>query len=76
MILRPIILSQSLAVFLSFLIMGVPAAGGPDLVTFGFQRFDERFHADNEFMRIESFKKSQRAYAQLMHALVGQPKRD
>ena len=54
----------------------VPAAGGPDLVTFGFQRSDEGFHADNEFMRIESFKKGQRAYAQLIHALVGQPKRN
>jgi len=52
----------------------VPEAGGPPLVTFGFQRSDEGFHADNEFMRIASFKKGQRAYARLLHALVGQPK--
>ena len=54
----------------------VPQAGGPNLVTFGFQRSDEGFHADNEFMRIDSFKKAQRAYAQLLHALVGQPPRE
>ena len=53
----------------------VPQAGGPDLITFGFQRSDEGFHADNEFMRIDSFRKGQRAYAQLLHALVGQPPR-
>jgi len=54
----------------------VPQAGGPNLVTFGFQRSDEGFHADNEFMRIESFRKAQRAYARLLHALVGQPPRE
>ncbi len=54
----------------------VPEAGGPNLVTFGFQRSDEGFHADNEFMRIASFRKGQRAYARLLHALVGQPKRE
>ena len=54
----------------------VPEAGGPNLVTFGFQRSDEGFHADNEYLRIESFKKGQRAYAQLLHALVGQPKQE
>ena len=54
----------------------VPEAGGPNLVTFGFQRSDEGFHADNEFMRIDSFRKGQRAYARLLHALVDQPKRD
>jgi acetylornithine deacetylase/succinyl-diaminopimelate desuccinylase-like protein len=53
----------------------VPDAGGPQLVSFGFQRSDEGFHADNEFMRIASFQKAQRAYARLIHALVGQPKR-
>lgn len=53
----------------------VPEAGGPNLVTFGFQRSDEGFHADNEFMRVESFKKGQRAYARLLHALVDQPQR-
>jgi len=53
----------------------VPESGGPVLVTFGFQRSDEGFHADNEFMRIASFQKGQRAYARLLHALVGQPKR-
>ncbi len=54
----------------------VPQAGGPNLVSFGFQRSDEGFHADNEFMRIDSFRKGQRAYAQLLHALVGQPQRE
>jgi acetylornithine deacetylase/succinyl-diaminopimelate desuccinylase-like protein len=53
----------------------VPEAGGPGLTSFGFQRSDEGFHADNEYMRIDSFKKSQSAYAQLLHALVGQPER-
>ena len=36
----------------------VPEAGGPQLTTFGFQRSDEGFHADNEYMRIDSFQKS------------------
>jgi acetylornithine deacetylase/succinyl-diaminopimelate desuccinylase-like protein len=54
----------------------VPDAGGPALVSFGFQRSDENFHADNEYMRISSFRSGQRAYARLLHALVGQPKRD
>ena len=54
----------------------VPEAGGPQLTTFSFQRSDEGFHADNEYLRIDSFKKGQRAYAQLLHALVGQPLRD
>jgi acetylornithine deacetylase/succinyl-diaminopimelate desuccinylase-like protein len=54
----------------------VPDAGGPQLVSFGFQRSDEGFHADNEFMRIASFQKAQRAYARLLHAVVEQPKRD
>jgi acetylornithine deacetylase/succinyl-diaminopimelate desuccinylase-like protein len=54
----------------------VPDAGGPALVSFGFQRSDENFHADNEYMRISSFRTGQRAYARLLHALVGQPKRD
>ena len=54
----------------------VPDAGGPQLVSFGFQRSDEGFHADNEFMRIASFQKAQRAYARLLHAVVGQPKRE
>ena len=53
----------------------VPEAGGPNLVTFGFQRSDEGFHADNEYMRIDSFEKAQRANARLLHALVGQPLR-
>lgn len=50
----------------------IPQAGGPDLVSIGFQRSDENFHADNEFMRIDSFKKGQRIYAQLLHAFVNQ----
>ena len=54
----------------------VPSAGGPQLVSFGFQRSDEGFHADNEFMRIPSFRTGQRAYARLIHALVDQPKRE
>jgi acetylornithine deacetylase/succinyl-diaminopimelate desuccinylase-like protein len=54
----------------------VPDAGGPSLVPFSFQRSDEGFHADNEYLRIGSFEKGQRAYAQLLHALVGQPTRD
>jgi acetylornithine deacetylase/succinyl-diaminopimelate desuccinylase-like protein len=54
----------------------LPAAGGPLLTTFSFQRSDEGFHADNEYMRIDSFKKGQRAYAQLLHALIDQPLRD
>jgi acetylornithine deacetylase/succinyl-diaminopimelate desuccinylase-like protein len=54
----------------------VPEAGGPQLTTFGFQRSDEGFHADNEYLRIDSFKKGQRAYAQLLHAIVDQPTRD
>jgi acetylornithine deacetylase/succinyl-diaminopimelate desuccinylase-like protein len=54
----------------------VPSAGGPQLVSFGFQRSDEGFHADNEFMRIPSFKTGQRAYARLIHALADQPKRE
>jgi acetylornithine deacetylase/succinyl-diaminopimelate desuccinylase-like protein len=53
----------------------IPAAGGPNLVSFGFQRSDEGFHADNEYMRIASFRKGQRAYARLLHACVGQPVR-
>ena len=53
----------------------VPGAGGPALISFGFQRSDENFHAPNEYMRIESFRKGQRAYAQLLHALKGQPLR-
>jgi acetylornithine deacetylase/succinyl-diaminopimelate desuccinylase-like protein len=57
---------------------GVPAlayvseVGGPELVSFGFQRSDEGFHADNEFMRIRSFTRAQSAYINLLHALVGQ----
>jgi acetylornithine deacetylase/succinyl-diaminopimelate desuccinylase-like protein len=54
----------------------VPDAGGPQLVSFGFQRSDEGFHADNEFMRIASFRKGQRMYARLFHALVDQPPRE
>ena len=53
----------------------VPSTGGPQLVSFGFQRSDEGFHADNEFMHIPSFKTGQRAYARLIHALVDQPNR-
>ncbi len=54
----------------------VPAAGGPQLVSFGFQRSDEGFHADNEYMRLPSFRKGQRMIAQLFHAIVGQPERE
>lgn len=48
-------------------------AGGPKIISFGFQQADENFHGDNEFMRISSFVKAQRAYTRLFHALVGQP---
>lgn len=48
-------------------------AGGPKLVSFGFQQVDENFHSNNEFMRLTSFDKAQRAYTRLVHALVGQP---
>jgi acetylornithine deacetylase/succinyl-diaminopimelate desuccinylase-like protein len=54
----------------------VPDAGGPALVSFSFQRSDEGFHADNEYMRVESFKKAQKAYVLLLNALVDQPPRD
>jgi len=53
----------------------ISMAGGPKLVSFGFQQADENFHTNNEFMRITSFEKAQRAYIQLLHALVGQPLR-
>ena len=49
------------------------AAGAPNLAALGFQRSDEGFHADNEFMRISSFEKGQRLYAMMLHALVDQP---
>jgi acetylornithine deacetylase/succinyl-diaminopimelate desuccinylase-like protein len=51
----------------------ISMAGGPKLVSFGFQQTDENFHTNNEFMRISSFEKAQRAYTRLLHALVGQP---
>ncbi|MCP4305815.1 MAG: M20 family dipeptidase [bacterium] len=51
----------------------VPDAGGPKLITFGFQRSDENFHAPNEYMRIASFELGQRAYARLLHAVENQP---
>jgi acetylornithine deacetylase/succinyl-diaminopimelate desuccinylase-like protein len=54
----------------------VPDAGGPSLVPFSFQRSDEGFHADNEYLRIDSFQKGQRAFARLLHAMVDQPNRD
>ncbi|MBJ2137620.1 M20/M25/M40 family metallo-hydrolase [Paraglaciecola chathamensis] len=50
----------------------VPDGGGPNLVSIGFQRSDENFHADNEYMRIDSFKKGQRIYMDLLHAFVDQ----
>ncbi|WP_342807097.1 M20/M25/M40 family metallo-hydrolase [Alteromonas sp. M12] len=50
----------------------VPDGGGPNLVSIGFQRSDENFHADNEYMRIDSFKKGQRIYVNLLHAFVNQ----
>jgi acetylornithine deacetylase/succinyl-diaminopimelate desuccinylase-like protein len=53
----------------------IAAAGGPKIVSFGFQQADEGFHADNEFMRLSSFRKAQRAYARLLHACVDQPRR-
>jgi len=49
-------------------------AGGPKLISFGFQQADENFHGNNEYMRISSWEKAQRAYPSLFHALVGQPK--
>jgi len=48
-------------------------AGGPKLISFGFQQADENFHGNNEYMRIPSWEKAQRAYPRLFHALVGQP---
>ena len=48
-------------------------AGGPKLISFGFQQADENFHGNNEYMRITSWEKAQRAYPALFHALVGQP---
>jgi len=48
-------------------------AGGPKLISFGFQQADENFHGNNEYMRITSWEKAQRAYPKLFHALVGQP---
>ena len=48
-------------------------AGGPKLISFGFQQSDENFHGNNEYMRITSWEKAQRAYPRLIHALVGQP---
>ncbi len=53
----------------------VPGIGGPALISFGFQRSDENFHAPNEYMRIKSFQKGQQAYARLLHALKDQPLR-
>jgi acetylornithine deacetylase/succinyl-diaminopimelate desuccinylase-like protein len=53
----------------------ITAAGAPNLAALGFQRADENFHANNEFMRIASFEKGQRLYAMMLHALVGQPSR-
>jgi len=50
----------------------IASAGGPKLVSFGFQQTDENFHSNNEFMRLSSFDKAQRAYTRLLHALVGQ----
>ncbi|MCK0158944.1 M20/M25/M40 family metallo-hydrolase [Cellulophaga sp. F20128] len=50
----------------------IPDGGGPNLISVGFQRSDENFHADNEYMRIESFKKGQRIYVNLLHAFVNQ----
>jgi len=49
---------------------------GRDLITFGFQREDENFHSANEFLRLSDFQIGQRAYAQLLHAHVGQPQRE
>ena len=49
---------------------------GRDLITFGFQREDENFHAPNEFMRVPSFELAQRAYVKLFHAHRDQPLRE
>ncbi len=48
-------------------------AGGPKIISFGFQQADENFHGHNEYMRITSWEKGQRAYPRLFHAMVGQP---
>lgn len=45
-------------------------------MSFEFQRSDEDFHADNEYLHIDSFKKGQRAYARLLHAPVDQTGRE
>ncbi len=39
-------------------------------VNFGFGLNDERLHSPNEFFRLESFRKSQRAYCMLLHRLA------
>ena len=60
---------------------GVPALiymrylAGRDLVTFGFQREDENFHAPNEFLRLSSFKIAERGYVKLLQAHVDKPLR-
>ncbi len=41
---------------------------GRDLVTFGFQREDENFHAPNEYMRLSDFTLGQDAYTRLLEA--------
>jgi acetylornithine deacetylase/succinyl-diaminopimelate desuccinylase-like protein len=51
-------------------------AGGPKLISFGFQQADENFHGNNEYMRLASWEKAQRAYPKLLHAIVGQPKKE
>lgn len=48
---------------------------GRDLITFGFQREAENFHAPNEFLRLSSFKMAQGAYVKLLQAHVDKPAR-
>ena len=48
---------------------------GRDLVTFGFQREDENFHAPNEYMRLSDFTLGQGAYIKLLEAHRNQPLR-
>lgn len=43
---------------------------GAPTVEFAFALNDERFHAPDEFFRLKSFQRSQRAYALLLHALA------
>jgi acetylornithine deacetylase/succinyl-diaminopimelate desuccinylase-like protein len=42
---------------------------GTDMVMFGFSLLDEQFHAPDEFFRLSSFQRGQRAYVKLLQRL-------